>query len=157
FTSDRTNLYQGADRRAQYLVNRAGTAFDFGYNHGKTAEIRVGYEIGFLNATVDIGGNGLPNVDGLLHAMSARFIFNSLNHAMTPTRGLRFTSAYSWYLKSPGGPEKFPVAEMSLAGYQPVSRSGSVFAHASGGTTFNKMAAPAQQFTLGGPLRLSAY
>jgi NTE family protein len=156
-TSDRTNLYEGEARTAQYLVNRTGAAIDVGYTYGKTAEIRAGYEVGALNASVDIGGDGLPDVDGLIHAVTARFNLNSLNHATTPTRGLRISSAYSWYLESPGAPAKFPLAEMSLSAYQPVSRNGSLFGHAAGGTTFKKMAGPAQQFTLGGPLRLSAY
>jgi NTE family protein len=157
FTSDRSSLYRGEDRTAQYLVNHARTALDAGYIFGKSAELRVGYEIGSLDANVDIGGNGLQDVSGLLHAASARFIYNSLNSAMTATSGSRFAASYSWYLKSPGAPAGFPLAEMNWSGYLPVSRRGSLLGSAAGGTTFQKTVGPAQQFTLGGPLRLSAY
>jgi NTE family protein len=60
-------------------------------------------------------------------------------------------------LKSPGAPSSYRQAEAGISSVQPIGEKGAIFEYASGGTTFNRVPGPVQQFTLGGPLRLSAY
>jgi NTE family protein len=157
YISDRFDLYQNENRVAEYLVHRGGAAVDIGYNFGQNAQFRAGYQLGKVDARVDIGTPELPNVKGNVGAAEARFIYDGLDHLLAPTRGVRVSSDIFWYFTSPGAPRAFPRAEAAVSGFQSVSERGALFGYASGGTTFKKTPGPVQQFTLGGPLRLSAY
>jgi NTE family protein len=156
-TSDRSDLYQNENRVSEYLVHRGGGALDIGYNFGRRAQLRAGYQFSKLDARVDVGTPELPNVEGNISAAAMRFVYDGQNHAVAPTRGMRISSDMFWYFTSPGAPRAFPRAEAGLSVFQSVSEKGTLFAYGSGGTSFKKMPGPAQQFTLGGPLRLSAY
>lgn len=157
YTSDRTNLYRDGTREGQYLAHREGAAMDIGYALGQNSQLRGGYEIGRLDAATDLGVPLLPEVGGRFSAASARFVYDSQDSAVAPTRGVRATSKLAWHFKSPGAPAAFPQAELSVSAVQSVGKQRVLFGHVSGGTTFNREPGPVEQFTLGGPLRLTAY
>jgi len=157
FASDRTDLYVNGDRAAQYLVRRGAAAIDVGYIFDRRSQLRVGYEIGRADATVDVGGPVLPNVEGTFSAASARYVFDSQDNAIVPTRGVRLTGESAWYFKSPGAPISFPQAELNGSVFKTVSERGILFGYGGAGSTFDKDPGPIQQFTLGGPFRLSAF
>jgi len=157
FASDRTDLYVNGDRAAQYLVRRGAAAIDVGYIFDRRSQLRVGYEIGRADATVDVGGPVLPNVEGTFSAASARYVFDSQDNAIVPTRGVRLTGESAWYFKSPGAPIGFPQAELNGSVFKTVSERGILFGYGGAGSTFDKDPGPIQQFTLGGPFRLSAF
>jgi len=157
FASNRVNLYQGGDRAAQYLVRQGGAAIDVGFIFGRRSQLRAGYEIGGADAETDVGSALLPNVSGTISAASARYVFDSQNSAIVPTRGVRLTAESFWYFKSPGALQNFPQSEVNGSLFKSVSERGLVFGFGGAGTTFNRDPGPIQQFTLGGPLRLSAY
>jgi NTE family protein len=158
YSSDRTDLYQDAIRVAQYLMRQAAMGADVGYIFGRNSQLRAGYQLGTQNAQVSIGSSSLlPNVEGTLSAASVRFVYDGQNNVVVPTRGVRTTANAFWYLKSPGASEAYPQAEAGASGFHSAGKKGALFAYGSGGTTFNRTPGPVQQFTLGGPLRLSAY
>jgi NTE family protein len=158
YSSDRTDVYQGSIRVAQYLVRQGGVAIDAGKIFGKDAQLRVGYELGLQNGQSNVGASTqVPNVEGTLSAASARFVYDGQNSVVAPTRGSRATASLYWYLKSPGAPEAYPQAEAGVSSFHAIGRSGALFLYGAGGTSFNRQPGPIQQFTLGGPLRLSAY
>jgi NTE family protein len=158
YSSYRTDIYQDNVRVAQYLVRQGGVAVDAGEIFGKNAQLRVGYELGLQNGQANIGASTqVPNVEGTLSAASARFVYDGQNSVVAPTRGVRVTSSLFWYFKSPGAPEAYPQGEAGVSSFRPTGSKGALFLYGAGGTTFNKEPGPIQQFTLGGPLRLSAY
>jgi NTE family protein len=158
YSSDRTDLYQEGIRAAQYLVRQGGVGVDIGHVFGRNAQLRTGYELGKQNAQVSVGSSPLlPNVKGTLSAASARFVYDGQNSVVAPTRGVRAIANVFWYLKSPGASSAYPQAEASASSIHSVGKNGAFFAYGSGGTTFNREPGPIEQFTLGGPLRLSAY
>ena len=157
FASNRVNLYQGGDRAAQYLVRQGTAAVDAGFIFGRRSQVRAGYEIGRADAEVDVGTALLPNVTGTVSAASARYVFDSQDSAIVPTRGVRLTADAFWYFQSPGAPKSFPQSEVNASVFKSVSERGLVFGFGGAGTTFNSDPGPIQQFTLGGPLRLSAF
>src|SRR5262245_4949487 len=131
---------------------------DVGYIFGRNSQLRAGYQLGTQNAQVSVGSSSLlPNVEGTLSAASVRFVYDGQNSVVVPTRGVRTTANAFWYLKSPGASEAYPQAEAGASGFHSAGKKGALFAYGSGGTTFNRTPGPVQQFTLGGPLRLSAY
>lgn len=158
YTQRRTQqLYEGATRVAQYRINRQGLGVDIGYSGGERSDLRLGVETGDLNASVRIGNLAVPGVDGSFQAVSLRWSFDGQDNPAIPAHGAEGTMDLHWYLKAPGAPEHFLRAEGQLSAFQPVSSRGSLFVVAAGGTTMNRQAPSALQFTLGGPLRLGAY
>jgi NTE family protein len=157
YASERVDLYLSEDKVGQYRTRRGGAAIDAGIIFGRRSQLRVGYEIGRAHANVDIGSPLLPDVTGPFSSGSARFVFDSQDSAIVPTRGVRFTADSYWYFKSPGAPQGFPKSSIGGSLFKTVSRPGLVFGFGGAGTTFDREPGPLEQFTLGGPLRLSAY
>jgi NTE family protein len=158
YSSDRTDIYQNTIRVAQYLVRQGGVAVDAGEIFGKNAQLRVGYELGLQNGQSNVGASTqVPNVEGTLSAASARFVYDGQNSVFAPTRGVRATASLFWYFRSPGAPEAYPQAEAGASSFHSIGSKGALFFYGAGGTSFNMQPGPIQQFTLGGPLRLSAY
>jgi NTE family protein len=158
YSSDRTDIYQGSVRVAQYLVRQGGVAVDAGETFGKNAQLRVGYQLGLQNGQSNVGASTeVPNVEGTLSAASARFVYDGQNSVVAPTRGVRATASLFWYFQSPGAPEAYPQGEAGASSFHAIGSRGALFLYGAGGTSFNRQPGPIQQFTLGGPLRLSAY
>ncbi len=157
YSSNRTGLYNDGNREAEYQIKRAAAAFDVGYIFGRRSQIRVGYEIGRIDANVDTGSSTLPDVDGPVSAASTRFVFDGQNSAIVPTRGLRLTAEGYWYFNSPGAVQAYPQVALTSSYFKSISPKGIIFVYGSGGTSFDNVPGPAQQFTVGGPFRLSAY
>ena len=158
YTSDRTDIHQNSIRVAQYLVRQGGVAVDAGEIFGKDAQLRIGYQLGQQNGQANIGASTeVPNVEGRLSAASARFVYDGQNSVVAPTRGVRATASLFWYFKSPGAPEAYAQGEAGASSFHAIGSKGTLVLYGAGGTSFNRQPGPIQQFTLGGPLRLSAY
>lgn len=157
FSSFRTDLYNENNRVAQYLQRQTGVGLDIGYIFNSRTQLRIGYSVASLKTNLDIGNSLLPDVKGLLSLASVRFVYDNQNNLMVPTHGIRLSSKLVWYFKSPGAIESFPQAEFKVSSITSISEKGLLFGYAGAGTTFNKTAGFAQQFTLGGPFRLSAF
>ena len=99
----------------------------------------------------------ISSLAGHIDFARAEWTFDGLNSATIPTNGLRITAASRYYFSSPEATENFLQAETAAVLFHPISSSGTVFGAAAIGTTFDKDAAPAQKFTLGGPFKLGAY
>lgn len=157
YSSSRVNLYRGEDRAEEYLVRTGSAAVDLGYIFNRRTQLRTGFELGHANAEVDIGDPLLPTVEGVFSNVSTRFVYEGQDNATVPTHGLRLTANAYWYFKSPGAAQGFPQAEVTTSYFAPFGKRGTVFGFGAGGTSFDKTLGPIQQFTLGGPFRLSAY
>ncbi len=86
-----------------------------------------------------------------------RFVFVGANSPTIPTSGANFASEVRYYFNSPEATEEFPWLLSTGSAFKPVGKRGTLFAAGEFGTTFDKEAAPAQKFLLGGPFRLGAY
>ena len=157
YSSYQTGVYVDGHREAEYGVRRGAGALDVGYIFGPRSQLRVGYEIGGIDAKVQTGSSTLPNVDGTLSSGSLRYVFDGQNSPIVPTRGVRVAVDGYWFFKSPGAPLGFPQVAMTSSYFKSITPRGLVFAFGGGGTTFSKVPGPAQQFTVGGPFRLSAF
>jgi NTE family protein len=151
------DLFQDGDRVAEYLQQKIAAALDAGYIFNRKTRLRVGYEIGRETARVSIGDPLLPTVEGLVSSARTQFVYEGRDSATVPTRGASLYAEGRWFFAAPGSEDAFPQAELAASAFKPLSEKGSLFTYGSGGTTFSKLAAPLQQFTLGGPLRLGAF
>ena len=155
---ENTPLFEDGQRVAEYKATSAGAGFDLGYGFGsRTHEIRAGYEISNLDARVRIGSPLLPSLEGTVGVASLGWTLDRLDSAVVPRSGFRVELRPNWFFQSPGISGGFPQAELKFAFFQRVGEPNSVFVLGEGGTTFSETAPPAQQLTLGGPLRLGAF
>ena len=151
------DLYLNRSRVAEYQTNRYGLNLDVGYALNRESELRAGYDIGYVNSRVRIGDPLLPALSGGVSSAGLRYAYDGQDSAIVPTRGVRVNTDARWYFNSPGAANGFPLAEVRASGFKPLSERGSLFVIGAGGTSFDRDAPPAQQFTLGGPFRLGAF
>jgi NTE family protein len=151
------NVFEGDENIARYQKDMYGAGFDLGYVN-RLSELRVGYEIGHVDAIVRTGdAAALPSAAGTLSLARARWSYDGQNSATIPTRGLRLIAEGRWYFETPTVPDNFAQAEIGLSAFHPMSRRGSLFFAGSGGTSFGQQNVGTQVFRLGGPFRLGAY
>jgi len=156
--STQFKVFQRADPVAIYRLGTATIGADIGYGFDRFSELRVGYEVGDLDARVRLGQSVFPSVSGRTGASKLHFLTDRTDDPVVPRRGYTLETTFRWFDTSPGAPEGFPTMEARLQYFQPITRPASLFFAAEGGTTFGtRDTGPVPQFFLGGPLRLSAY
>jgi NTE family protein len=152
---------------ARYNEVRNLVGLDVGTNLGRDSEVRVGVDVGQLNAYVDAGDPGLPELDGQETRARLRWMYDTQDSPVVPSTGTRLQATISHLFNSPDLPAGFPTDRSNDRVTQAeagVSRLWSfrakrdrVLAFAATGTSFSDHPLATEQFTLGMPLRLAAY
>ncbi len=156
--SDSTfQIYAKNDPLADYRFYRTSIGADLGYTFSRFSEVRVGYDVGSLSTKLRLGTPQIPMVDGRVGAAHMRYLMDHADDPVIPRRGFRVESNFHWFDTSPGATSSFPVLDMRIEFFQPVSRAASFFLSSEGGSTFGSRNTGVPQFSLGGPGRLSAY
>jgi len=156
-TSTPFDFYDRSDRVATYKIRQAGGGFDLGYEINRFSEIRLGYDAGYLDASLAIGDRVLPTPSGRTGFTSVRYSFNHLDTPVIPRSGEFLRWQAQWDDAYAGTSKGFPLAQMSFGVIRRVSERGSVFVEGFAGSTFGYHDTGLPQFFLGGPTRLSAY
>ena len=156
-TSSPFDIYHHSRRIADYRIREAGGALDLGYAIDRFSELRVGYEAGYLQSALRIGEPILNTISGRVGVASIRYDLDRLDSPIVPRRGEAVTLRTQWTEASPGAAHGFPLSELFASVVRPVSKRGSVYVEAFGGTTFGHDQTGVQQFFLGGPGHLGAY
>jgi NTE family protein len=148
---------ENGSQLAQYTENRNGLGVDLGYQFNRKAEIRVGEDYQWYGETRTIGQpiSGEFNLEPFV--TSLRFQYFGQNDVMVPTKGSIVQTQFSHYTERPNGDGGFSQTNNYLAHFQPVSKRGTVFGLVRGGSSFGALGLGLAGFSLGGPLRLSAY
>jgi NTE family protein len=151
-------IYRRSDPLVIYGLNIVSSGADLGYGFNRFSEIRVGYEVGALDARLRLGQAQFPSISGRIGNTKLHFLIDHGDDPIVPRRGYTAETTFRWYDTSPGAPQGFPTMEGQVQFFQPITRPASIFVTAQGGTTFGtRNIGPIPQFFLGGPLRLGAY
>jgi len=150
-------IYSYNTPQADYRIGRAGGGLDVGYAIDRFSEVRAGYEIGYLNARLKLGTPEFASVKGEVSEERFRLTTDHLDEPVVPHAGYFGQANFDWMNKSPGASSSFPVLEMRTEYFKSISRPGSVFLIAAGGTTFGYEQTGIPQFFLGGVPGLLAY
>ena len=150
-------IYSYTNPQADYRIGRAGGGIDVGYAIDRFSEVRAGYEIGYLNATLKLGTPAFESVKGQVGATRFRYINDHLDEPYVPFSGYFARTDFYWMDKSPGAPDAFPSLEMKAEFFKPVSRRDSLFLVGKGGTTMGFGQTGIPQYFLGGTPGLFAY
>jgi len=151
------DLYNHSTQLAQYRIHRYGGGLDWGYAINRFSELRLGYDVGYINTSLHIGSPVLPEPSGRTGISSMRYTLDKLDSPLVPRSGqiARFRAA--WTDAAPGSSKGFPLSEAYVGVIHPVSRRGSAYLQAYGGTTFGHNETGIPQFFLGGTGQLNAY
>lgn len=150
-------VYHNDKLEGDYRNRLMGGGLDLGYTFGRGAELRVGYESGYRKINEDIGIPVAPEVHGRFGATSLRYRLERFDDPVIPRQGARLESNFKFFDTAPGTPDVVPTEELKLGLAERTSPRSSLLFFASGGTSFSTKDTGFPPFTLGGPLRLSAY
>src|SRR5215471_5528 len=151
------NLYSHSQQIADYRVRQYGGAFDFGYAIDRFSELRFGYDTAYVSSALRVGVPELPTPSGRRGDSSIRYNLDKLDSPVVPREGYAVNARVQWTDAFPNAPTGFPLSELYFGAARRVSKPGSVFLQAYGGSTFGHDDTGISQFFLGGPGRLSAY
>jgi NTE family protein len=150
-------IYSQSNPVADYRIAQADIGGDLGYQFNRFTELRWGYEVGYHSAYLRIGKPDFTSYSGLLGDARLHFLSDHRDDPVVPRRGTSLEATFRWYDAYPGATASFPLIQAKADYFHPVSRLGSVYASAGGGSSFGYTSTGEPQFFLGGPQRLSAY
>jgi NTE family protein len=141
----------------EYRNRQFGGEFDFGYEFGRDAELRIGYQAADLSQSLRIGFPTLPPESGRVGFTKVSFEMNRLDNAVIPRSGTALYADWHWNDANPGAKQQFPTARVNFRYFQRVGKPDSIFFTAQGGTTFGVQQVGLPIFGLGGSNDLRAY
>jgi NTE family protein len=167
FSEDTRSVYADDIQIAEYTVKEGGGGADFGVALGRLGELRLGADILYVKGSRRIGDLGLPDVQGTEQSASVRLDINGQDAPVVPGRGVALTAVLRYYFQTATpsvetSPEpiaassRFWQADVEASIFQRVHGENRLFTLLGAGTSFNSTPV-LNQFSLGGPMRLSAY
>ena len=151
------NVYNRNRVLGEYRDRIMGGGIDVGYTFGRSSQLRLGYEDGYQKVSEDIGTNVAPTVRGRYGVTSLTYRLDRFDDPQIPRQGLRIDSTFHFYDTKAGTSDVVPTEELRVGLAQRINWRSSVLLFASGGSSFSTRDTGFPPFTLGGPLRLSAY
>lgn len=160
--------FAGGREVGEYGLTRAGAALDVGVEIGRVAEVRAGVGVTHVAETLRVGDPALPGLDGVTRDLGVQAVLDTQDSPVVPSRGVFARARARRLFDAPDltgpassvagidNPTHFWQAEFEVSLFHPVARRDRVFLHAAGGTSFGAHPYD-EQFSLGGPFRLSAF
>lgn len=168
-TEHTQSVYADEELTAEYRVRQFGGGVDVGVGIGRVAEVRLGTDILHTRGSRQIGDPGLPDVNGTERKASLKVEVNGQDGPIVPGRGIALTATLQYYFDTAaavvGGPNaratndlpgRFWQGEVTASVFHRVRGEDRLFTYLGAGTSFDSRP-PLNRFSLGGPLRLSAY
>jgi NTE family protein len=163
--SSTRNRFVAGQHVGEYRFARAAVGADLGVRFGRVAELRAGVDIGQVRETLRVGDPSLPEASGDEQVASVRLAYDGQDSPVVPSHGVRATAGVRRFFSAPTvpatpdvveSPQEFWQAEFDATAFQSVTRRNRIFFRAAAGTSFD--AHPYfNDFSLGGPFRMSAY
>jgi NTE family protein len=149
--------YVDGQQLAQFTQHRNGFGLDLGYEFNARTELRAGEDYQWYGETQTIGSPTAQAFSLTPWVSSVRFQYLGQDDVMVPTKGSIVQSQYSYSTERVNASGGLSQWNTYSAHFFPVGSRGIVFGTARGGTSFGATNLGLEGFSLGGPLRLSAY
>ena len=158
------NFVQDDVVAARYDETRARVGFTAGINLSAVRDLRLGMSFGHLNAAIEAGDPGLPELSGRETRARLQFRHDGQDSPVVPSRGVRAVAAIDHILTAPDLPPTNQTARSNAGVTQAEARASIFWSLRQVGRTFLVGGAgtswahplPTEQFELGSPLRLGA-
>jgi NTE family protein len=152
------DFYTSHGKASEYRRIESVGGFDVGYTFDRSNDVRVGYQVGWLKYSNEMGEAIVPaTFKGVQRSARLRYTLDRLDDSVVPTRGVGFDSLFAYYDRRAGTAEAVPSLEVKLQGYQPINEKGSLYVIGSAGSTFGFTDTGFPMFSLGSSTRLAAY
>ncbi len=152
----------------EYGLTRAGIGLDLGVTVGRVAELRAGIDVIHVAESLRVGDPTLPGTAGVERVATLRAIVDTQDTPVVPSRGVYARARARRFFAAPTptgdaamvadleSPQRFSQADFDVSVFHSLSRRNRLFVRGAGGTSFG--ARPwFEAFSLGGPLRMSAF
>ena len=157
YTNTISAFYSGSQQLAEYTEERNGFGVDLGYVFSSKAELRMGEDYQWYGEKLRIG----TPIEQAFHitpfVSNLRFQYLGQDSVQVPTRGTEFRTLYTYLTQKPNASGGYSQWDATVSHFIPVRSRGTIFGAGSGGTSFGATNLGLAGFSLGGPLRLSAY
>jgi NTE family protein len=162
------NLFVDDEFVADYRIKRTGAGLDLGTEFGRSAQLRLGYDIDDFRGRRRVGSPDLPDVDGSERFAHLDFVVDTQTSPLVPTKGLRLRSTLRQFFAAPtatselegfilDSPQSFTSGEAEASWFTRANaRADRLFVNGGIGSSFGKHPL-VNDFALGGPLRLGAF
>jgi NTE family protein len=150
------DVFVGEDKVADYLVKVGQAGLDAGVNLGTWGVLRAGPVWSRIDASVDTGSLALPSLKETTSGMRAVLFVDQTDAAYFPTRGFAIQASAYGAIDTFGSDRVYQRLEGAARGAMSWGPH-TVGWLVSGGTDLGSEMPAYESFTLGGPLRLSAY
>jgi len=150
-------IYDKLNPVAEYRLGQASIGADVGYGFNRFAELRFGYEVGYVNAHLRLGTPDFASVSGRTGDGRMHFVLDHTDDAIIPRKGYSNTTSFRVFDTYPDTADTLPALETKIGFFKPITRPASLYVQAEGGTTFSQNHGGPPLYFLGGPSRLSAY
>ena len=152
-----TSFFSGSQQLAEYTENKNGFGVDLGYQFNSKTELRLGEDYQWYGETLKVG----TPIEQAFHitpfVSNARFQYLGQDSVQVPTRGTDLRSLYIYSTQSPNSSVGYSQWDTMIEHFIPIKNRGIIFGRGAGGTSFGAENLGLAGFSLGGPLRLSAY
>lgn len=167
---DRTprNFYQDSRLVAEYRIQRTGAGLDLGVNGGRNLELRAGYVVADMEGGLRVGSPDLPAASGTERYASAQVAYDGQDSPIVPSSGVYTAATIRRNFSSPTvtagdetatgdiNPDEYWQGEVLGSWFRRVRRQDRVFTRFGAGSSFGEQPL-FNRFSLGGPLRMSAF
>ena len=151
------DFYRAGDLIAEYRNQIAGGEAAFGFQPTRNSQIQLGYAEGYQKLTPTIASLPFGTLNGQNSKVSLAFTVDGRNSPIIPVSGHEANGTAEWHNANPGAASGFPLANLHLSKFLPVSASNSLFFTTEGGSTFSHHQTGFPPFQLGGGPVLYAY
>ncbi|MBV8116112.1 MAG: patatin-like phospholipase family protein [Silvibacterium sp.] len=158
-TSNEFNAYtSGGDLAALYRQKQAGGGFDFGYEFGRTSELRIGYQTSYYSYTLEVGEKEIePQVSGRQGFSRIKYQLLRVDDPVIPTTGQLLNFRTQYFDANAIGYTNFTLTQGGFTDFIKLNELNSLYISPGGGTTYGNNAVGVPVFSLGGPLSFPAY
>jgi NTE family protein len=157
YTNTEAAFFSGSQQLAEYTEEKNGFGVDLGYRFSSKAELRVGEDYQWYGETLRIG----TPIEQAFHitpfVSNVTFQYLGQDSVQVPTRGTELRTQYIYSTQTPNTSGGYSQWDTKISHFIPVRTRGIIFGTGSGGTSFGATDLGLAGFSLGGPLRLSAY
>jgi NTE family protein len=151
------NYYKGTTLTAEYRNRQYGGTFDFGYNFGRSAQIRAGYQTGHQKFSPNVGAAEFGTLEGRVGVSSLQYTLIGQDDVVIPHKGVNLHLEQDWYDALPGAAEHFPAGEAQSNFFIPLSAPSTLYLSGGFGSTYGHYHTGVPAFSLGGKNSLLAY
>jgi NTE family protein len=156
-TNTETAYYEGSSQLAQFKQLRNGLGVDIGYQFNARTELRAGEDFQKFEERRTIGSPLDQEFKLTPLVTTARFQYLGQDEVMLPTKGSAARVSLSYSTERPNADGGVTQLNGVLEHFIPVGKRGILFGVGSGGTSFGASNLGLAGFSLGGPIRLTAY